>query len=248
MSHLPQSIIFQVERGQDVKVAARQFVSQKDDVVIEVFDHKKKDGVKVGIFVDDIRGLIEMVRTSRKSHRTIVIIADAAKMTKGAQNSLLKLLEEPRDNLHIVLSTENSKTLLPTILSRCQIFKSASYKVSDIPESKRSKAIFMAGGNQSELYRLTKDDNYYNKQVELFETAKQFISAKKYQRLQIISKVKDSRDEALDLIRASLAICRFLLKTKPSASIHQHSKKLLQADKAIRENGNVRLWLLKTVL
>lgn len=55
--------------------------------------------------------------------RKVYIIKDAHKMTDQAQNSFLKTLEEPPSYINIILTTNNSYILLPTILSRCQILK-----------------------------------------------------------------------------------------------------------------------------
>lgn len=248
MNYLPQSVIIKAERGQDIFSLGRQFVHGKNDTLIELFEHKKKNGVVVGIFVDDIRELREMVRTSKKEVRTIAVIADAAKMTTGAQNALLKMLEEPRDNLHILLVTATPEQLNATILSRCQQIELAQPKVGKVPEDKKAKAIFMAAGNHSELQKLISDDTYFREQVRLFEVAKQFVAAKKYERIKLVSKVKESRSDALELIRAALIVCDFMLRSRPSKTFHNQAKLLLEADKAIRKNGNIRLWLLKTVV
>jgi hypothetical protein len=53
----------------------------------------------------------------------VVMINDAELMTVAAANSLLKILEEPHDNRYFILITENKDQLLPTILSRCVIFR-----------------------------------------------------------------------------------------------------------------------------
>jgi len=53
----------------------------------------------------------------------VVLIREAERLTIPAQNALLKTLEEPPENCQIILETGNINTLLPTILSRCQIIK-----------------------------------------------------------------------------------------------------------------------------
>ncbi len=58
-----------------------------------------------------------------KSPNKIIIIEDAQLLTPEAQNALLKILEEPPANTFIFLGTETRESLLPTILSRCQIIE-----------------------------------------------------------------------------------------------------------------------------
>jgi len=50
-----------------------------------------------------------------------IVIEEAQLLTTEAQNALLKILEEPPAHTIILLSSESQETLLPTILSRCQI-------------------------------------------------------------------------------------------------------------------------------
>lgn len=58
-----------------------------------------------------------------ESDRKIYIINNSEDMTPQAANTFLKTLEEPVGNTIIILLTENSNLLLPTISSRCQIIK-----------------------------------------------------------------------------------------------------------------------------
>ncbi|MGD8192560.1 DNA polymerase III subunit delta' [Brevibacillus ginsengisoli] len=77
------------------------------------------DGASVKI--DQIRSLQkEMAMRSLESKHKVYILEHVDKMTTQAANSLLKFLEEPPAGVIALLLTENSHTLLPTILSRCQ--------------------------------------------------------------------------------------------------------------------------------
>ncbi len=58
-----------------------------------------------------------------KSKTKAVIIQDAQLLTTEAQNALLKVLEEPPEATIIVLVATSKETLLPTILSRCQMIE-----------------------------------------------------------------------------------------------------------------------------
>lgn len=69
----------------------------------------------------------------QSSHNT-VIIYDAHLLTLPAQNALLKVLEEPPGNSLIYLVTSSPDTLLPTVLSRCEIISSATPSPTINPE------------------------------------------------------------------------------------------------------------------
>lgn len=72
------------------------------------------------IKISQIRELIKKVYEKPiVSSRKIYIINDSEKMTKDAQNSLLKTLEEPPEYITIILITSNENLFLPTIKSRC---------------------------------------------------------------------------------------------------------------------------------
>ena len=73
------------------------------------------------ITVDDIRDACEqLVMTSYEWRGSIAVIHPADAMNVNASNSLLKTLEEPRPNLHIILVTNRPSALPATVLSRCQ--------------------------------------------------------------------------------------------------------------------------------
>lgn len=72
------------------------------------------------IKINDIRELIEkVIEKPILSEKKVYIINDADKMTKEAQNCLLKTLEEPQDYVVIILIAENENKILNTIKSRC---------------------------------------------------------------------------------------------------------------------------------
>ena len=56
----------------------------------------------------------------------VVTIPLAKKLTEEAQNALLKLLEEPPENVYIILTVPDADLLLPTVVSRCQIISNLS--------------------------------------------------------------------------------------------------------------------------
>lgn len=74
------------------------------------------------IKIDQIRNMQKKIQEKPIiSKRKIYIIDDADKMTKEAQNCLLKTLEEPPEYISIILIGNNESSFLPTIKSRCMI-------------------------------------------------------------------------------------------------------------------------------
>lgn len=73
--------------------------------------------------VDDIRTLVEQVRFAPQAGKYKVYIVDEVHMlSSSAFNAFLKTLEEPPPHAIFILATTEKHKILPTILSRCQIF------------------------------------------------------------------------------------------------------------------------------
>ena len=80
--------------------------------------------------VDDIRSLIEQVRIPPQSGKYKIYIIDEVHMlSQAAFNAFLKTLEEPPSYAIFILATTEKHKILPTILSRCQIFDFHRIKV-----------------------------------------------------------------------------------------------------------------------
>lgn len=83
--------------------------------------------------VDNIRTLIEQVRIPPQVGKYSVFIIDEVHMlSKDAFNALLKTLEEPPSYAIFILATTEKNKVIPTILSRCQVYDFSRITVSDI--------------------------------------------------------------------------------------------------------------------
>jgi DNA polymerase-3 subunit delta' len=72
------------------------------------------------IGIDRIRELRRISMLKPLEGLRVVVVAEADNMTLESANSLLKILEEPPESMHIILTTSRANSLLPTIVSRCQ--------------------------------------------------------------------------------------------------------------------------------
>ncbi len=85
--------------------------------------------------VDDIRSLVEQVRFAPQAGKYKVYIVDEVHMlSASAFNAFLKTLEEPPSYAIFILATTEKHKILPTILSRCQIFDFKRITNSDTVE------------------------------------------------------------------------------------------------------------------
>nr|WP_295869942.1 DNA polymerase III subunit gamma/tau [uncultured Chitinophaga sp.] len=82
--------------------------------------------------VDDIRTLVEQVRFSPQAGKYKIYIIDEVHMlSSSAFNAFLKTLEEPPSYAIFILATTEKHKILPTILSRCQIFDFKRITIQD---------------------------------------------------------------------------------------------------------------------
>ena len=85
--------------------------------------------------IDDIRSLIEQVRIPPQIGKYKVYIIDEVHMLSAAAfNAFLKTLEEPPQHAIFILATTEKYKILPTILSRCQIYDFSRISIHDIVE------------------------------------------------------------------------------------------------------------------
>lgn len=85
--------------------------------------------------VEDIRSLIDQVRIAPQlgTHK-VYIIDEVHMLSTSAFNAFLKTLEEPPKHAIFILATTEKHKIIPTILSRCQIFDFNRIKVKDIAD------------------------------------------------------------------------------------------------------------------
>lgn len=85
--------------------------------------------------VDDIRNLIDQVRFAPQigTHK-VYIIDEVHMLSQAAFNAFLKTLEEPPKHAIFILATTEKHKIIPTILSRCQIFDFNRIQIEDIAQ------------------------------------------------------------------------------------------------------------------
>lgn len=117
----PRFTILTGQRGSGKKLLARQIAKQLNGFTIMV-DSK----------VDSIREMIE--QSYKVATTTVYIIADADNMSVAARNALLKVTEEPPNNVYFIMTLQDSMNTLATIRSRGTVFSMDAYTVDDIKQ------------------------------------------------------------------------------------------------------------------
>lgn len=122
--------------------------------------------------VEDIRSLNEQVRIPPQLGRYKVYIIDEVHMlSQSAFNAFLKTLEEPPAHAIFILATTEKHKILPTILSRCQIYDFSRIEVADIVAHLQSIATREGINAEHEALRIVaqKSDGCMRDALSLFD-------------------------------------------------------------------------------
>ncbi len=140
-NHLAQALLFTGPRGVGKTTCARILAkkinqdgsshSEDEDFAFNIFELDAASNNSV----DDIRNLIDQVRIPpQMGHYKVYIIDEVHMLSSAAFNAFLKTLEEPPKHAIFILATTEKHKIIPTILSRCQIFDFRRITVQDIKE------------------------------------------------------------------------------------------------------------------
>lgn len=159
------------------------------------------------IKIDQIRELTKSVYEKPiVSDRKVYIINDSNCMTKEAQNSLLKTLEEPPEYVTIILITSNENIFLPTIKSRCT--KILFNKLSNKDLEKILKMKFNYENISDITFKIAdgsvaKAVSLQNKETDYLKINKMFSNLENTSMVDILSKkeeIFESKEDVIDIL------------------------------------------------
>ena len=254
---LPQSLLLSGAVGVGLKTIASDLAGSHLEGIIRPQNAKEEVDPSGTISVDMIRRLYHQTRAKRTSDH-VIIIDDADRMSAGAQAAFLKLLEEPNEHTHFILTSHQPQKLLATIRSRVQ--HTNLQPINDVQtreyikalgvddQTKRIQLTFIASGLPAELTRLVGDDEYFTARAAIITDARTLLQASSYEKLLVAQKYQSDRANTLQLVDSAMYIIRRSLAANPQSLLIQQLEELLKVRENIAMQHNVRLQLAHFVL
>lgn len=190
---------------------AEQFLKSEGllDQLVYQIDHLEKIGV------DEVRQLLRQ-STYQSLKLQTYLINKAENLTLPSQHLLLKSLEEAKYQQLFVLITSNYHSLLPTILSRCQLIKLGSNSHDDLsPES--LKIIRTLSLNIADCIKVSDEISKSDPQGLIVQLIKELrwgnLSSPTLKKTQVLKFALQCLDDLKSNLNTKLALDRFLLKS-----------------------------------
>ncbi len=170
------------------------------------------------ITVDMVRDFVSQARTKNIKDQYF-IVSPADTMNEAAQNAFLKNLEEPNDHDIFILVTKNLSALLPTVVSRAQVYV---LKIKDELSSKIDAS------------------------EDVKDLAKQLIVAKNRELPKLATQISSKKDRnfALEVVGTAINMLYKTFFLTNDTKFLPRLEKLLQLYENIKANGHIKLHIV----
>lgn len=251
-----QAVLFHSTGWSEIELSLEWLAEKITSLRAETYIIKPHDKDKIKI--DEVRQLLSQTIISPQSKRYFLIFG-ADTMQPGAQNALLKELEEPGINRFFFLFSNQINVLLPTIRSRCQKINLNNVDIADIqryfttifPEASSkqlAQVAFIADRSVERWQTLLEDPKKFAQSSHFARLAKQIVGARLYEQLVIINQITASREQAIEFVNLVLKIQSHLVDKQPSPSNVAKTEKWLKSLALLQRNSSLKLGLLAAVL
>lgn len=270
LRHNPtHAVAFVGVRGSGKRTLAEQIVADALDIESHELEkhpyYRQINPDETTISIEQIRDLqrfTQLKTIGTASIRRAIILLGAGNMTTEAQNAFLKLLEEPPADTMIVLTIENERSMLPTIMSRVRpiYIRQApeeairTHFAESFDTTAVEKAYFLSGGLPGLMQALLKDEQTHPL-VTAVTSAKDILQNPTFERLLLVDELSKKKEEAKYVLQALRQIAEAGLqaasKQKNTAKItrwHTIIAAVYEAEKAFTQNANAKIILTNLML
>jgi DNA polymerase III delta prime subunit len=219
---------------------------------------------KTTITIEQVRELVTFFRLKvpgKAAVQRVAIMQEAEKMSREAQNALLKLLEEPPEGSVLLLASSQPDQLLPTIRSRLQTILLrapdqaaiiAHFAAAGYDEALVNRVLLRTGTNISEAARLLSLGS--DSPDEPLQLVKQVLTGSSYDRMLLVDGLSKQKEQAMLFVATLAATAMASLQAaaaKNPSGITRWQSVLHAADTAsaaLEQSGNVKLVLTELML
>lgn len=244
-NHVHQAYIFEGEKGIGKLKAARLFAASlvcengklapcgncpacigaradtNPDIRYISSDTKKSIGV------DIMREIItDAYIRPFESRKKVYVIKEGDLLTEQAQNSFLKILEEPPEYTIFIILVSNLSSLLETIKSRCNIIRFTSLKKDEIKEYIKKNypdydADFLANyaeGNPGKVDELMEQEGFFALRQSALKMILSLVSSHKISAYKVAEFMEENKDDAEQILQIWQSMIRDIIFIQNNAS------------------------------
>ncbi len=177
----------------------------------DIYIEKPEDNYFKKEQIDSIQK--QIITLPYECKRKVFILQDVDKMTKSAQNSFLKTLEESPEHVVIIMICVNHNSILPTIVSRCQVVKFTPVETTiiqseildkyDITNDRAHFVASFSGGIVGKAIKLCTSDEFNDLRDNLIVLIDRITNSDMYKiftESKFFVENKDSIDDIMDMI------------------------------------------------
>lgn len=199
---------------------------QHPDVRVVDVEHGRlldpDDTTKTGIGIKQILALRrEVVYPPYQGRWKVYVFAGVESMTTEAANSLLKVLEEPPERVVIILITESTVPLLPTVVSRCQLVRFSLIPAPEIeralverhgvPQGRARFVAALCGGELGRAVRWVMSEETRQRRERVLDLLERLERADPLDRLDAAEEFSKDKDDLPELLEIALFWYRDIL-------------------------------------
>jgi DNA polymerase III delta prime subunit len=212
--------------------------SHTEQIVVSIVEPEKKS-----ITIEQIRSLRDIIKHKQGDRLFYIVIAQAHTMTREAQNSFLKQLEEPVSGVHYILEADGGG-LLETIQSRCHIVRVLPVRQDEAfaySKGEASDTNYVISGGLAGVYAELEGESS-GEFLALLKQAKHIVTSSPYERLIAFDALAKEKKQTLQVLDALLKTCQAALrKTQGSKRWRHNCEVLLQAHTYANANVQSKL-------
>jgi DNA polymerase-3 subunit delta' len=177
------------------------------------------------IKVDQVRDLQHQLALSPYEGRwRIALVPDFERATESAANALLKTLEEPGEHVVVILTAIDAASLLPTIVSRCEVLPLRAVmsetivkmiRTQGIPPDQAKLIAGIAQGRPGWALRLANDPEILEIRADILENLSQLLVSTRTKRFDFVEELLPRKDDletqratVLDVLQTWMSIWR----------------------------------------